>query len=255
MVSMLTLRSLLSSCALALVPLATGCNHSVFSPPARAVPLESAATLPRGDTGVALEGAHSGTIFGPEVLSGAARIRHGVSEGLDVSAEATLMRLSGTPAPAADVSRNVYAGRIGAMGQLVSPESPWAPTVAVTGGLGGGVSAAGGYVSPDAGPIVAWENRWAVPFLSLRGGVSQPVGARSVDTSSVDDGPGRYVDTPRTTWIAAATAGVRVPIGWAEPEAGKTRGSLLAGLGFTHLADTRDDETFAHLALGGEVVF
>jgi hypothetical protein len=232
----------------ALLPLALGCNHSVFSPPARAVPLETAATLPKGDTGVQLEGGGSGALFGPGVASGTARVRHGVTGDLDVSFEGSLMRIVDTPEPAVDLSRNVYAARAGVKARLH-------PALSVAGGVGGGASAGGAFVSPDVGPIVAWENRYVVPFLSARGGVSQPLGAKKVDTSTVDDGPGTFVESPRTTWLVSVTTGVRVPLGWAEPEAGKTRGSLLAGVGMTHLADTRDDATFSHLAFGGELVF
>ncbi len=226
------------------VSLLTGCNSTLFSPPARPMPLESAATLPRGDTGIQLEGGTHGRTFGPDVLSGTLRIRHGLSEDVDVSTDVSAMHVD--VAPNAKVSSFIYAARGAAKVRLAKP-------IAIAGGFGGGFSAAGGFVSPDVGPIVAWENRYLVPFLATRVGVSQPVSSRSLDTSEAQDGS--RIDRPRTTWLATAVLGLRVPIGWSEPEAGKLRGSLLAGVGLTHVADDRDKDTFGQLAAGGEIVF
>jgi hypothetical protein len=230
-----------------LLAVGTGCTHNVFSPPARALPLETAATLPEGDTGVQLEGGQGGALFGPDLAFGSARVRHGLTGDLDLDVDATLIRVTNGDS-AVDVSRNIYAVRGGVKARLVS-------ALSLAAGLGGGYSAAGAFVSPDMGPILAWENPYAVPFLTGRVGFSQPISPRPVDTSSASDGPGAFVETPRTTWIVTVAGGIRVPIGWAEHPAGTTRGSLLAGLGFTHLADTRDKETYSQLALGGELVF
>lgn len=50
-----------------------------------------------------------------------------------------------------------------------------------------------------------------------------------------------------------ATAGVRVP--WGSQAPGASRGSVLIGLGATHLADASDDQGVVQLALGAEMVF
>lgn len=64
----------------------------------------------------------------------------------------------------------------------------WAPYVhsALVGGLGGGGSAAGGFVAPDLGVLLAYENDWVVPVFSTQTGVSIPIVPRTVDLSSDD---------------------------------------------------------------------
>jgi hypothetical protein len=173
-------------------------------------------------------------------------VRHGVSDDVDVAFEGSAMHIDADLPEGTRVARGVYSARGGAKVRLARP-------LAIAGGFGGGYSAAGAFVSPEAGPILAWENRYAVPFVATRFGVSQPISARTLDVSQDQDGS--RLDRPRTTWIATGVLGLRVPLGWSAPEAGTTRGSLLAGLGLTHLADNRDKDTFTQLSLGGEVVF
>ncbi len=230
-------RSSLVLASVGLLSWSTACNSAVFSPPARVLPLESAATLPRGDIGIQAEGAGSGAAFGVSALSGTIRARRGMSENLDGSVEATLVRIGGDPA--ADVNRSVVATRVGAKYRVL-------PSLALTGGLGGGGSAAGGFMSPDVGAIVAWENRYVVPFASVRGGLSQPIGATSVDVTRRGDPIGTNVGTPKLTWLVSGSAGLRVPI---------AKWSVLGGVGVTHLADVRDKETVISLGGGVEAVF
>jgi hypothetical protein len=173
-------------------------------------------------------------------------VRHGVSDDVDVAFEGSAMHIDADLPEGTRVARGVYSARGGAKVRLARP-------LAIAGGFGGGYSAAGAFVSPEAGPILAWENRYAVPFVATRFGVSQPISARTLDVSQDQDGS--RLDRPRTTWIATGVLGLRVPLGWSEPEAGTVRGSLLCGLGLTHLADNRDKDTFTQLSLGGEVVF
>jgi len=228
------------------MPLLAGCNSTLFSPPARPMPLESAATLPRGDTGIHVEGGSHGRMFGPNLLSGTARVRHGIAEDVDVAAEVSTMHVDVRPDVPTSASTFVHSVRGGAKVRLAKP-------LAIAGGLGGGFSAAGAFVSPEVGPIVAWENRYVVPFLATRFGVSQPISPRAVDTSQQQDWT--RIDRARTTWLVTGVAGLRIPIGWSEPEAGTLRGSLLAGAGVTHVADARDKDTFGQVAVGGELVF
>ena len=102
----------------------------------------------------------------------------------------------------------VHAARGGAKVRLAKP-------LAIAGGFGGGFSAAGLFVSPEAGPIVAWENRYVVPFLATRFGVSSAHLARAVDTSQA---AGRLADS-----IAHARRGSpRASPGSASPSAGRS---------------------------------
>jgi hypothetical protein len=228
------------------MPLLAGCNSTLFSPPARPMPLESAATLPLGDTGIQVEGGSHGRMFGPDLLSGTVRVRHGIAEDVDVAAEVSTMHVAVHPEVPISTSTFIHAARGGAKVRL-------AKSLAIAGGFGGGFSAAGAFVSPEAGPILAWENRYVVPFLATRFGLSQPISPRALDTSQQQDGT--RIDRARTTWLATGVAGVRIPIGWPSPEAGTLRGALLAGVGVTHVADSRDKDTFSQFAIGGEVVF
>lgn len=222
--------------------LAAGCAHHVYSPPARMMPLESVATLSRGETGVQGEFGGASWING---TTASLRARRGVTERVELSGEASAVHVGRDSA--AGTNRNGYALRAGAKYEAL----PW---LAVVGGFGGGSSAAGGFLSPDVGLIVAWENRYVVPFLSGRASVSLPVNARQVDVTEVGDAT-TFVGKPERTWIFGGTAGLRVPLGPPRPGSGPLRGNLLAGIGMTHLQDSKDEQNVLQLGLGGELVF
>jgi hypothetical protein len=224
-----------------------GCSHTVYSPPARPLPLETAATLPPRDTGIQIEGGTHSTIFDPRLLSGTVRVRHGLEDDLEAAFEASVVHVD-VDAPASGTSRNIHSIRAGLKYRV------W-KHFAVAGGFGGGYSAGGAFLSPDLGPIVAWENRYLVPFLSGRAGWSSPISPRTVDVSANDEPPRTWLSRPKPTWLLGVTTGLRVPLGWTVPEAGTLRGSLLAGVGFTHVADTRGQDTFLQGAVGGEIAF
>lgn len=224
-----------------------GCQTTVFSPPARPMPLETAATLPPGDTGIQVEGGNHSSVFRPQLWSGTLRVRHGLSENIDLALEASAVHID-ADASSNPTSRNLHSLRGGLKYRVMKH-------FAVAGGVGGGYSAGGAFMSPDVGPIVAWENRYVVPFVSARGGLSSPIAPRTVDLSSNGDPPGTTSSRPKPTWLLALAAGLRIPLGRSEPEHGTLRGSLLAGVGVTHLADVRDKVTFLQLSCGGEIVF
>jgi hypothetical protein len=228
--------------------LVCGCNHQVYSPPARLLPLESVATLARGETGVQLEGGVHGAVFGPSGESGSIRVRHGIADRTDVSMEASVMHIDGNSV--ANTYPYLFAGRAGVKHELLR----W---VSVTAGVGGGASAAGGgFVSPDLGVIVAYENRYFVPFFSLRASASVPFDTHPVDTGQAgSDAVGRWVYTPPLTWIGGGTAGVRIPLGWCGAAPCGVRGSLLGGLGLTYLGYDGASTGVASIAAGGELVF
>ena len=78
------------------------------------------------------------------------------------------------------------------------------------GGLGAGTYTGGPFLSPDLGIVLAYENPYVVPFLTLSGYVSIPLDAQEVDigVSEMSD----YSVTPSTTVGILGTAGLRVPI-------------------------------------------
>jgi hypothetical protein len=224
------------------LPLVAGCSHHVYSPPARMLPLESAATLSRGETGVQAE---LGGVSWIDGATASIRARRGFTERTEVSAEASVLHVGHRSA--AGTRRDGYALRAGAK------HAPW-PWLALAGGVGGGASAAGGFFSPDVAVIAAWENRYVIPFLSGRAALSVPVKARPVDVTEVGDA-GRFVGTPERTWVFGATAGVRVPVGSSSRGSGGRRANLLAGVAMTHLQDSKDEQNVLQGGLGGEIVF
>ena len=227
------------------VALLYGCNHEVYSPPSRILPLESAATLAAGETGVQLEGGTHGAVFGPSGESGTMRIRHGIGSDTDVSGEVSVLHVDGNSA--GGTYPFLFASRVGVKHQALR----W---LSLTAGLGGGASAGGGFLSPDLGVIIAYENRYLVPFLGLRASVSVPFDTHPVDTGLAGSDPaGQYVYTPPFTWIGGGIAGLRVPIGWCARC--RVRGSLLGGVGLTYLAYTGADTGVLSVAAGGELVF
>ncbi len=218
------MRPSLPSCLLASLALtgAGGCVNHVYSPPARTLPLETAATLAPHRHALALEGSGHGAMFGPSLESGTLRYRQGVAPGLEVEAEGSAMYVD--EQTSANTNHMIYAGRLGF-------RHPFGRYVAASVGLGGGFDAAGAFFSPDMGGVVAWENPYLVPFFSLRGFLSLPIAARAVDTSKADNPPGTQINTPSNTIGLNLTLGLRVPIGRCDdPRA--VCGSIAGGLGF-----------------------
>lgn len=192
---------------LAVLALGAGCSHQVYSPPSRLTPLQSPATAGEGRAAVAGAVAGGGELFGPEYLGGEGRLRYGLTPTLELDGTATVVEVEGAPA-AADPHPFIYAGRAGLK---------WTPAavgryLALTAGLGGGWSAGGGFVAPDAGLVLGLENPYFVPFLAAEALLSVPIDPRPVDTSSAEDGAGTHVDTPELTYGARGTLGARVPL-------------------------------------------
>jgi len=229
----------------------TACDHHAFSPPARSLPLETAATMPQGSFGLQAEGGAHGTIFGPTIYAGTARARYGVDDSTELSGEASLMNVAGVSA--ASTNPNIYSARVGFKHRLLPFEARSGPTLSVTGGVGAGGSAGGGFLSPDLGAIVSWENAYVVPFAAVRGSLSQPVASQPVDTSGSGDKVGTFVNVPELTWIGGLTAGIRLPLDWMIR--GPVRAALLGGVGWTGLRDSVDSTSFVSAEGGAELVF
>jgi len=229
---------------LALLPtcLTLGCDHHAFSPPARALPLETVAPLSAGATGIQLEGGgHEEAAWGPSLVSGTARVRHGVGEDTDLSVEATVLHVMGQST--AGTNPDAGMARVGVKHRVL-------PFLSLTAGVGGGGSAGGGFVSPDIGAIVAYENPYVVPFFAMRGTLSQPIAARPINTTGVGDTM-TYINTPELTWIYGGTVGLRIPL-WPHE---RVSGSLIGGVGITMLNDRVEDAGYVSASGGAEVVF
>jgi hypothetical protein len=229
-----------------IVLLLGGCNHHVYSPPARTLPLETIGSVGHGRTGLALEGARHGALFGVHAATGTARFRHGVSDDVDLSLEGNLIHIEGESA--AGTMQEIYSLRIGTKYQVTS-------AFAVTGGNGLGLHAGGTFASPDLGVITGFENRYAVPFFSARALMSVPVRSHTVDTTSAGSPPGTELGRAELTGGFATAFGLRVPIPPSfEPKTG-VRGSLVGGGGVTLLADSEDDTMLMSWGAGAEMEF
>ncbi len=213
-----------------------GCQRQMFSPPSRALPLESPATLDPGKSALQLEGSGNGAMFGPDVYVGTARVRHGVARDVDVSAEGTVMHLE--TGESVGTHPNAYAARGGIKYRLF-------PALAVGAGLGGGASAGGGFVSPDFAVTTGYENKYFVPFFTLRAFTSHPIGARTVYLGGGDDAP--IYDRARLTYGYGWVLGGKVPLA--------SNANLLIAAGANYLYDARGREGFGGLATAFEMIF
>lgn len=179
------------------------CSPYLHSPPARMVPLEAAKALPKGD--VALQGALAGgaAIWGPSVGAGTLQGRYGFGQGFEGSAEAGFAVLGQRDTEwNTNASHALFAARVGFKYEAVS----W---FAVQAGFGGGTSAAGGYISPDAGLIFSYQGEKLVPFLGLGYFYSLPLSANEIVFVGDGDVEGLY---PDRTNGAFANIGIRIPL-------------------------------------------
>ncbi len=242
------MRRKLTLFALTCAASAAGCNHHVFSPPARIGALSSVAPVGENRTGVQVEGSENGSLFGPDVTTGSLQGRHGISKNVDLSLSSSFLHVKGDSSAMENPNASAY--RAGAKLAATS----W---FAIEGGLGGGYSVAGMFVSPDVGLMAAWENPYLVPFYDLSFLTSIPVDPRTVDTSNADEPPGAHRGKPRPTYGVGSVLGLRIPLlpGAKPPRPDQLRGSLLAGWRFLFLADSEDDESFSGVAGAAEITF
>jgi hypothetical protein len=207
--------------------LASACTPRVYSPPARTLPLETPATLEPGAYGFDAEGGYSGAVFGPELATAALRVRRGLDEGIEAAAELGFVHVD--RGGDTDTHPNGYLVRAGIK---LQPEQAFA----LRAGVGGGGSAAGGFVSPDIGITLAFENAYFVPFVSGDAWVSQPIAASEIHLGTDDDGDDVW-DRPKPSFGLRGTGGFRVPWNRERPAAD----SFAFGLSLAHLADEDDD--------------
>jgi len=212
-------------------------------------PFETAATLARGEVGAQLEGGAHGQVFGPNAESGALRMRVGTGDRLEVSTEVSILHVDGTSV--AHTFPYAFATR-GGIKYEIEPK-----ILSLTAGAGAGASAAGGgFVSPDVGLILAFENRYLVPFLSARTSLSVPFARRKVDTGGASDTLGQFVYEPPLTWIAGGSAGLKLPLFGACPERPvPIRVSLLGGVALTYLVYDSKSAGLWTVGGGAEAVF
>lgn len=231
-------RTYLAPAVAALALVATGCASTVYSPPAEFAPLDAPATLADGEHALGFEGGASARVFGPDIVTGSARYRHGLDDGLELDASGSVAWVLGDAAE--DTFRGILAGRVGLKGNVVAgfPHFSWLA------GVGGGGSAGGGFASADGGLILGYENPYVVPFWRLRVFTSVPIDATDVDITRADADPeeGPVIDRPHVTFGVGSAVGVKVPVGRAE---------LYLGLTATSVHDVRgEDDVFVGFSGG-----
>ena len=208
------------------------CTHNVYTPPTRAFPLETPSTVKAGKYGLQLEASGHGK--SPDVGAGTVRVRRGIEDNLEASAEFTYAKAGNKLAT--DTSQQMFAGRAGV--KLRPDETPF---IAVTAGAGGGAFAGGPFLSADVGGMAAYEMCRFTPFIGGSAYVSQPLNAQAVDTTEDGMAPGTFVDTPETTVGVQVRVGVAVNLSSCEAHAT----SLVVGFGLDHFWDNDSDRGLA----------
>jgi hypothetical protein len=201
----------------ALLALASGCSYHVFSPPARVFHMESAAPAKPGETIVGARGGFYGGVFEPGAIVGSGIVRHGVAPNVELNGEATYANIQDDDDEnTRDVDKNAGSARLG-----VKAGNQYA---AVIGGLGGGVTALGGFGAADVGGIVSYANCYVVPFFSASGFASTPLG--EANTASFGNG---VTSRPGVAFGYGAGAGLEIPLDRARCRAGVTAPRLQLG--------------------------
>lgn len=181
-----------------------GCSPYVLSPPATTVPIESSKALNKGEWGLQGEVGGGGEVWGPSFFSASVHARHGLGHGLDLALQGNVVRV-GDEADGwtSSAHHGIYSARLGLKYEIATP-------VALMVGIGGGGSAGGGFVSPDFGAILAWENPKFVPILTVGGFFSQPIRAQEIQFTSDDGDSFQGVPDQTLGWFVGL--GFRVPL-------------------------------------------
>ena len=219
-----------------------GCSH-VYSPPASILSLESARTLKKGKSSIKINGNVNEAVLGAKMVGGSVKIKHGATDRLEVSTEGSVVHVSENFV--ANIDRNIYSLRFGTKYEL-------AKHLSILGGVGGGFYEGGYFLSPDVGLILAFENRYFVPFASIKGFYSLPVKPRTVDISVDDESLGTTIDKPDLSVGVNMSAGFRLPLSHKNH---KSTSSLYIGTSATSLVQCNDQELIFSLGAGFESVF
>lgn len=148
-----------------------GCSAHLFSPPARVVPQELSTNPEAGKVEVsAAIGLNGGVFNGTNLSAMQGTFSYGVSDQAAVQAGMTYLHVLNGAEVEHWMGNRIAAFRIGGG---YSPKTP-RQFIRFTSGLGGGLSAAGGFVSPDMGVNLSWDNRYLVPFVNYSAWVSVP---------------------------------------------------------------------------------
>lgn len=182
---------------------ASACSPYLHSPPGRMVPLEAAKALPKGDFAIQGALAGGGAMWGPSVGAGTVQGRYGFGHDFEGALEAGFAVVGARDTEwSTSAKRALYSARAGFKYEVAS----W---FAVQAGVGGGGSAAGGYISPDAGIIFSYQGESVVPFVASGFYSSHPINAQPIVFRDSDSSEVLF---PDTTLGAYGNFGIRIPI-------------------------------------------
>lgn len=231
---------------------AAACSPRAVTPPGRTLHLDSPNAPPVGQSDVQLGVSRVGTLWGPELVGGEARLRHAVSPGVVVEGEGGMLHLLNE---GSGENRNALTGRAGLL--LRPPEAEdHGARVALMLGLGGGTSrAAGEWATFDANAAIAGTHRWIRPVVTVGGGISRPLGDTTFMVTD-SDGDVTTLQLPKN-FSAQASAGL---------ELGPTHRTLVLGATVTHfwrqedsilspVTEEPEEDTDVFFALGAAARF
>ncbi|MDQ3366309.1 MAG: hypothetical protein M3680_12865 [Myxococcota bacterium] len=227
------------------ITVAAGCTPRAVTPPARTLVMQSAALPEPGHQDVQVEVSRIGTIWGPELVGGGARLRHTVASNVALEADAGLLRVINAGDGG---NRNAHTGRLGVVVTLPDQR------LAVGGGIGGGYSAtAGSWGTVDVGAVLSGKHQHVRPQLGGTFGYGTPLGDQTF-TVSEPDGSTTELRLPRNTF-AQVNAGL---------ELGPRRSAVLVGASMIrfslHESDFADgspgsgDDLYLALGIGVRIV-
>jgi hypothetical protein len=228
----------LGACAVAV----SACSFRAYSPPAGWSPNEHVAPLAEGKMAVrgSLDG--GGGLFGPDLVGGTLGFRRGLTPTVELQVDGAWVHIDSEPR--SDVARGIGSLRVGLKG-LFDRRFRHASWFAA---LGGGAHAAGGFVSPELGAQLGYENPWVTPWVRLSAFLSQPIAARAVDLAPADaEQPD--LDTPLVT--AGFRVGAGLSMAWSDFPL-----RFHLGVHFVQLLRVDgENDTLSHASLGFEGVF
>ncbi|MCA9603118.1 MAG: hypothetical protein KC417_13890, partial [Myxococcales bacterium] len=209
--------------AMCVAMLAVGCAPRVYSPPVRTAGLSSPATVGDGRVGVQVSGSHPvagiGSDPGSPPETAGVRVRYGLAPKVDLLVEGGGSYANNWP--------QSDAFDILAIGGAAGLKYRFAEFAAVDAGLGFGGSKVGGFLGPDIGIVVGYENELFVPFLGFHFGLSIPVFSNELTGTSTpfpSGTPEEYAVEPQLTTYTTTEAGFRLQLG----DSGGFHGNLLA---------------------------
>jgi hypothetical protein len=178
-----SLRFLPLASVLLLPSFGAGCATTLPAPPIQTGPHDAPGTVGAGVTEIEAAGSFGGAIFEGSFHGGQATVRHGIDDRSDVVVRGVAGRIgnTGEEPGSVPVRRSLYALRLGFARDIV-------PDILMTfGGIGGGATAAGGYMGLDYGFSLGYGNRYFVPYLAGSVNLSTPLTRPTIDFTQSDD--------------------------------------------------------------------